>query len=99
MHLVALHLSSNPSAKQQAARVSYCKTMSSRALGVLPGGGWENLQNLDMGRVINVSYTHCHTTEDGVYLIPDEVFVIPPSQTKLCHSSYTSEYEVIHEKE
>ncbi|XP_076126274.1 macrophage-expressed gene 1 protein-like isoform X1 [Alosa pseudoharengus] len=53
------------------------KTVNSPALGVLPGGGWDNLRNLDMGRVMNISYRHCHTTEDGVYLIPDEVFVIP----------------------
>lgn len=47
------------------------------ALEVLPGGGWDNLRNLDMGRVMNFSYSQCQTTEDGVYLIPDEVFVIP----------------------
>ncbi|XP_048066401.1 macrophage expressed 1, tandem duplicate 2 [Megalobrama amblycephala] len=47
------------------------------ALEVLPGGGWDNLRNLDMGRVMNLSYSQCQTTEDGLYLIPDEVFVIP----------------------
>ncbi|KAG9354989.1 hypothetical protein JZ751_001702 [Albula glossodonta] len=47
------------------------------ALEVLPGGGWDNLRNLDMGRVMNLSYSLCQTTEDGAYLIPDEVFVIP----------------------
>ncbi len=47
------------------------------ALEVLPGGGWDNLRNMDMGRVMNLSYFQCQTTEDGVYLIPDEVFVIP----------------------
>ncbi|KAJ8401609.1 hypothetical protein AAFF_G00379260 [Aldrovandia affinis] len=47
------------------------------ALEVLPGGGWDNLRNLDMGRVMNISYSLCQTTEDGIYLIPDEVFVIP----------------------
>ncbi|KAJ8381014.1 hypothetical protein SKAU_G00017920 [Synaphobranchus kaupii] len=47
------------------------------ALEVLPGGGWDNLRNLDMGRVMNLSYTLCQTTEDGAYLIPDEIFVIP----------------------
>ncbi|KAL7885052.1 hypothetical protein AOLI_G00078220 [Acnodon oligacanthus] len=53
------------------------KNLSSPALEVLPGGGWDNLRNLDMGRVMNMSYSQCQTTEDGVYLIPDEVFVIP----------------------
>ncbi|KAG2464054.1 MPEG1 protein, partial [Polypterus senegalus] len=52
-------------------------------LETLPGGGWDNLQNVDMGRVMNFSYSTCQTTEDGFYLIPDEVFVIPQKQTKL----------------
>ncbi|XP_048046156.1 macrophage-expressed gene 1 protein-like [Megalobrama amblycephala] len=53
------------------------KNSSLTALEVLPGGGWDNLRNIDMGRVMNLSYSQCQTTEDGVYLIPDEVFVIP----------------------
>ncbi|KAM9810870.1 macrophage-expressed gene 1 protein-like [Neosynchiropus ocellatus] len=51
------------------------------ALEVLPGGGWDNLRNVDMGRVMNLSYFQCQTTEDGLYLIPDEVFVIPDKET------------------
>ncbi|XP_068994958.1 macrophage expressed 1, tandem duplicate 1 [Embiotoca jacksoni] len=51
------------------------------ALEVLPGGGWDNLRNMDMGRVMNLSYFQCQTTEDGIYLIPDEVFVIPHKET------------------
>lgn len=53
------------------------KNLSAPALEVLPGGGWDNLRNLDMGRVMNLSYSQCQTTEDGSYLIPDETFVIP----------------------
>lgn len=51
------------------------------ALEVLPGGGWDNLRNIDMGRVMNLSYFQCQTTEDGLYLIPDEVFVVPHKET------------------
>lgn len=51
------------------------------ALEVLPGGGWDNLRNMDMGRVMNISYSQCQTTEDGLYLLPDEVFVIPQKET------------------
>ncbi|XP_077377604.1 macrophage expressed 1, tandem duplicate 1 [Festucalex cinctus] len=51
------------------------------ALEVLPGGGWDNLRNVDMGRVMNLSYFHCQTSEDGLYFIPDEVFVIPHKET------------------
>ncbi|XP_050974155.1 macrophage-expressed gene 1 protein-like [Labeo rohita] len=55
-----------------------CRINSSlTALEVLPGGGWDNLRNIDVGRVMNLSYSQCQTTEDGIYLIPDEVFVIP----------------------
>nr|XP_055023056.1 macrophage expressed 1, tandem duplicate 2 [Misgurnus anguillicaudatus] len=53
------------------------KNQTLTALEVLPGGGWDNLRNKDMGRVMNLSYSQCQTTEDGAYLIPDEVFVIP----------------------
>ncbi|XP_057688581.1 macrophage-expressed gene 1 protein-like [Corythoichthys intestinalis] len=55
--------------------------LSITALGALPGGGWDNLRNMDMGRVMNLSYFHCQTTEDGLYYIPDEVFVIPHKET------------------
>uniref|UniRef100_A0A3B4Z7D4 Macrophage-expressed gene 1 protein n=1 Tax=Stegastes partitus TaxID=144197 RepID=A0A3B4Z7D4_9TELE len=55
--------------------------LSVTALEVLPGGGWDNLRNMDMGRVMNISYLECQTTEDGLYLIPDEVFVIPHKET------------------
>ncbi|KAF1389261.1 hypothetical protein PFLUV_G00071610 [Perca fluviatilis] len=55
--------------------------LSITALEVLPGGGWDNLRNMDTGRVMNLSYFQCQTTEDGLYLIPDEVFVIPHKET------------------
>lgn len=55
--------------------------LSITALEVLPGGGWDNLRNVDMGRVMNLTYSQCQTTEDGIYLIPDEVFVIPHKET------------------
>lgn len=53
------------------------------ALEVLPGGGWDNLRNLDMGRVINRNYSLCRTTEDGAYIIPNEVFTIARKQSYL----------------
>lgn len=59
------------------------KNSSIPAMEVLPGGGWDNLRNLDMGRVMNLSYSQCQTTEDGVYLIPDEIFVIPQKVSRV----------------
>uniref|UniRef100_A0A8C0W8B8 Macrophage-expressed gene 1 protein n=2 Tax=Castor canadensis TaxID=51338 RepID=A0A8C0W8B8_CASCN len=52
-------------------------------LEVLPGGGWDNLRNVDMGRVLDLSYTNCKTTEDGQYIIPDAIFTIPQKQSNL----------------
>ncbi|ERE78699.1 macrophage-expressed gene 1 protein [Cricetulus griseus] len=52
-------------------------------LEVLPGGGWDNLRNVDMGRVMDLTYTDCKTTEDGQYIIPDEVFTIPQKESNL----------------
>ncbi|XP_072290007.1 macrophage-expressed gene 1 protein-like [Eucyclogobius newberryi] len=69
---------------------SFTRCQTSRnisALGVLPGGGWDNLRNMDMGRVMNISYVQCQTTEDGFYLIPDEVFVIAVKETNVKASS------------
>lgn len=81
--LIALHKTSyctrhpHPSNGLRECR----KNSSILALEVLPGGGWDNLRNRDMGRVMNFSYSQCQTTEDGLYFIPDEVFVIPQKST------------------
>ncbi|XP_076155509.1 macrophage-expressed gene 1 protein-like [Alosa pseudoharengus] len=73
-----------------------CHKNLSLALEVLPGGGWDNLRNKDMGRVMNFSYSQCRTTEDGVYLIPDEVFVIPQKTTAVERSSEVFEHWINH---
>lgn len=52
-------------------------------LEVLPGGGWDNLRNIDMGRVMDLTYINCKTTEDGQYIIPDQVFTIPQKESNL----------------
>ncbi|NXY82753.1 MPEG1 protein, partial [Alcedo cyanopectus] len=59
------------------------KALKLPGLEVLPGGGWDNLRNLDMGRVINLGYSLCKTTEDGSYIIPDEIFTIPHKRSNL----------------
>lgn len=61
-----------------------CKTtLKLPVLEVLPGGGWDNLRNVDMGRVMNLTYTDCRTTEDGQYVIPDEIFTVAQKQSNL----------------
>ncbi|XP_063050286.1 macrophage-expressed gene 1 protein-like [Engraulis encrasicolus] len=70
-------ISSHPLSRRSNGLRECRSNGSLRALEVLPGGGWDNLRNLDMGRVMNFSYSLCQMTEDGVYLIPDDIFVIP----------------------
>jgi len=52
-------------------------------LEVLPGGGWDNLQNVAMGKVLALDYKSCKTTEDGKYLLPDFAFVIPQKYSRV----------------
>lgn len=79
LHSCSLHPHSRPTNWLNQCRVS--SNLSITALEVLPGGGWDNLRNMDMGRVMNLSYSQCQTSEDGLYLLPDEVFVIPQKET------------------
>lgn len=50
---------------------------------VLPGMGWDNLANEKRGMVINLNYSQCRTTDDGTYLIPDDVHVIPIKSSQM----------------
>ncbi|XP_036115361.1 macrophage-expressed gene 1 protein-like [Molossus molossus] len=50
-------------------------------LGALPGGGWDNLRNVELGLVLMRNYSQCRTTEDGEYLIPDQVHVVPQRES------------------
>lgn len=82
---VMVHGETNkPTRGIEAGGFQKCKDASKLpVLEVLPGGGWDNLRNIDMGRVMNLTYTSCRTTEDGQYIIPDEVFTIPQKQSNL----------------
>ena len=55
----------------------YGTDIAIRRLEVLPGLGFDNLRNLDMGQVHLYNYSTCKVTEDGKYMIPDSVFVVP----------------------
>ncbi|XP_065908837.1 macrophage-expressed gene 1 protein-like [Dysidea avara] len=48
---------------------------------VLPGTGWDNLRNMDMGLVFEYDYTNCQLTNDRKYLLPDGCFAIPVQQS------------------
>ncbi|KAM8886109.1 macrophage expressed 1, tandem duplicate 1 [Spinachia spinachia] len=88
--LLLLHICSAVPISRPTNWLRQCRAstnLSIPALEVLPGGGWDNLRNVDTGRVMNLSYFQCQTTEDGLYLIPDEVFVIPQKETGVETSS------------
>ncbi|PAA59647.1 hypothetical protein BOX15_Mlig010268g2 [Macrostomum lignano] len=39
----------------------------------LPGGGWDNLRNKDMGKVADISFNDCTLSDDGAYVLPNRV--------------------------
>ncbi|TKC46083.1 macrophage-expressed gene 1 protein-like [Monodon monoceros] len=64
--------------EQRAPGFQGCRqTLNMSVLGALPGGGWDNLRNVELGLVLRRDYSQCLTTEDGEYLIPDRVQVVP----------------------
>ena len=68
-----------------------CSYKDIKRLEVLPGGGWDNLRNIDMGRVTVSNYSKCKITEDGHYILPDNAFVLPLKESKV--STFASLYD------
>ena len=60
-----------------------------RRLEILPGLGFDNLRNLDMGQVHLYNYSTCKVTEDGKFMIPDSIYVIPLRES---HYKFNSDY-------
>ena len=56
-------------------------------MGVLPGGGFDNLRNLDMGQVHARNYSLCQISPDGKYLLPDNVFLNPLEESNINYFS------------
>ena len=50
---------------------------------VLPGIGFDNLRNLDMGQVHYYNFSTCQVSKDGKYLLPDSVFLLPVQESKV----------------
>ena len=44
---------------------------------VLPGAGFDALRSVDMGQVHAYNYSLCRVSNDGRYLLPDSVFLVP----------------------
>ena len=52
-------------------------------MDVLPGLGFDNLRNLDLGQVLDYNYSTCQVSGDGLYLLPDNVYLIPMQRSKV----------------
>ena len=50
---------------------------------VLPGIGFDNLRNLDMGQVHAYSYSSCKVSNNDRLLLPDNVFLIPVQESRV----------------
>ncbi|KAH9492036.1 Macrophage-expressed protein 1 protein [Bulinus truncatus] len=57
--------------------------MDASRFDVLPGVGWDNLRNLEASLVVTYNFTLCKLTDDGNFLIPDNVFTIPIKNSKV----------------
>lgn len=44
-------------------------------LNALPGLGFDNLRNIDTGRVYDVSYSKCMLSDDGRFVLPDGAYL------------------------
>ena len=50
---------------------------------VLPGVGFDNLRNLDMGQVHAYNFSNCQVSKDGKFLLPDSMFLLPVQESKV----------------
>ena len=58
--------------------LSICQLRHNLSLfAALPGLGWDNLQNKELGKVLKTSYSECQKTSDALYLLPNEMFSVP----------------------
>ncbi|XP_074662912.1 macrophage-expressed gene 1 protein-like [Tubulanus polymorphus] len=48
-----------------------------RPIDVLPGKGWDNLQNRPLGQILSLNFSRCRLSYDRAYMIPDNVDVSP----------------------
>ncbi|XP_029430234.1 macrophage-expressed gene 1 protein-like [Rhinatrema bivittatum] len=82
--LVALLILYSAASEVQGYGFQDCKkALGANVLEVLPGGGWDNLRNVEMGTVMSVNYSLCRTTEDGDYIIPNDIYVIARKQSSV----------------
>ena len=74
---VMLHCGSTQIVGTAESCEAQVENQSWNRMEVLPGTGWDNLRNMDMGLVFEYSYTQCQLTNDRKFLLPDGYFAIP----------------------
>ncbi len=59
------------------------KDVNVMRMEALPGVGYDNLRNIEMSAIVQYNYSLCKTTNDGRFLIPDDVITIPIQRSRL----------------
>ena len=82
------HSVANASAAPPVGDVRNCPTTSPifpseplYRMEVLPGAGFDALRSIDMGQVHAYNYSQCRVSNDGRYLLPDNVFLVPTMES------------------
>ena len=52
-------------------------------MDVLPGSGFDALRDIDMGPVLNYNYSLCRISNDGQYLLPNDIYLSPLRETSI----------------
>lgn len=61
-----------------SGNVGDCKlNKNQNPFDILPGLGWDNLANQELGQVLRISYKQCLSSNDGKYIIPDNSLFSP----------------------
>ena len=81
LQATAVHFGSAQAAAQAESCEAQATNPTWNRMEVLPGTGWDNLRNLDMGLVFEYDYTQCQLTTDRKFLLPDGYFAIPMQQS------------------
>ncbi|XP_074650903.1 macrophage-expressed gene 1 protein-like [Tubulanus polymorphus] len=61
----------------------HCPQLQKDIMDVLPGAGFDNLRNVEMGMVLKHRYDDCRITLDRRYIIPDDVTVTPEKRSSV----------------
>ena len=77
------HFGSARAAVQAESCEAQVTNPSWNRMEVLPGTGWDNLRNMDMGLVFEYDYSQCQLTNDRKYLLPDGYFAIPVQESNV----------------